>query len=275
MRGVALHEQPSRTTRPSANRVFPLYLTPFETYMFLDDRPEWPMTFTVQLEFSGEIDRDAFEYGLENALQRHPLCRAFIRPAKQGKDCWVDAKGTRPFLHWGGIDDPIEFPDGREFIDLRTEVGLRIWIRGDEQKTVVTTQCHHCVCDGIGLYQFLGDLLWFYTQRTGEVTEELPPLDHLRSRLRANIETKTIFEEPVQFQTDWGEAARMLFGRVTPLEPARKSTPAAATTPFPGIRSHVFEKEEFRKIRITAQAAAQTPNDFLMEKLFSHIGAVE
>ena len=42
-------------------RLFPLHMTSFEHYMFVDDRQLHPMTFVVQFEFAGKIDREAFD----------------------------------------------------------------------------------------------------------------------------------------------------------------------------------------------------------------------
>ena len=91
--------------------------------MFADDRDRYPMSFVVQLELSGKIDRAVFEDSVLKALDRHPLLQALIAPAKQGKDCWVAAPDVLPVIDWGPLNAPIEFRDS-ERINLRDEVGL-------------------------------------------------------------------------------------------------------------------------------------------------------
>ncbi len=264
-------ETPAPTSRPATakKRLFPMHLTPFENYMFVDDRPRYPMTFVVEFEFSGKLLREAFERAIDDALERHPLLRAIIRAAKQNKDCWVDGKGLKPKIDWGEIDDPIEFEDS-EFIDLRNEVGLRIWVRRNEQRAVMTAQFHHSVCDGIGSYQFLGDVLWSYARRTGdESLDELPPLDPmaLRKRLSATFNPDNFLDNNGKVRAEWGEMLRMIWGRMDALKQNRSAS-QVGPQPFPGIKSCCMDKDEYREIRLAAQELGQTPNDYMLEKLF-------
>ena len=250
-------------------RIFPMHFTPFEHYLLVDDRPRYPMTFVVKFEFSGKLLRREFEQAIEDALKRHPLLRAIIQPAKQNKDCWVDSKGLRPRVDWGELGSPIEFEDG-EFIDLRTEVGLRIFVRRSEERAVVTAQFHHGVCDGIGSYQFLGDVLWSYARQTGDdELGELPELDPtiIRARGRACFAVEHFKDKNGKLKMEWGQAARMLWGRVTNLKKNRNTT-INGSPPFPAIESFTFDKDEHRDIRLAAQELGQTANDYLLEKLF-------
>ena len=48
--------------------VFPLHMTPFESYMFVDDTPNYPMTFVMEYELVGDIDREAFQAAFDQAL---------------------------------------------------------------------------------------------------------------------------------------------------------------------------------------------------------------
>ncbi|MEZ6088814.1 MAG: hypothetical protein R3C05_12470 [Pirellulaceae bacterium] len=78
-----------------SHRILPLHLSAFEDYMVWDDRPEYPMTFVVQMEFDGQIDRRAMEEALTLALQRHPLLQAIVQPAKGRRDCWSMRRSER------------------------------------------------------------------------------------------------------------------------------------------------------------------------------------
>ena len=249
-------------------RLFPLHLTPFEYYMDIEDRSRYPMTFVVQFEFSGSVNRDSMETALDVALDRHPLLQAILRTAKQNSECWVLAD-EKIRIDWGGLDDDIEFVDD-EFIDLRKEPGLRIWIRHDSKRAVLTSQFHHAVCDGIGSYQFLGDMLAVYTRETGgSLEEELPQLDAstLRLRGKSSYDPQQFRDNRGRFRSEFGEWMRLLFGRVSPLRPVKRSAYKSKSS-FPSIQSVTFDKSVYRKIRLAAADLGQTPNDMLVEKLF-------
>lgn len=255
----------------NTRRLFPLHLTPFEHYALVDDGPRHPMTFVLQLEFSGQLDPDAFGEAIDYSVSRQPLLQALVQPAKQKRDCWVSAGDVKPMVDWGDLDKAIVFQAG-EYINLRREVGLRIWIRYDRQRAIVTTQFHHCVCDGIGSYQFLGDVLWSYASRTGEaLSTSPPPLDpvELRMRGRASYNPDNFRLKNGRIQSAWGDAARLLLRRTAVLRPARRAGLRRGTPyVYPGIRSRTLDKSQFRKLRLTAQQRGQTSNDLLTEKLF-------
>jgi hypothetical protein len=254
---------------PKKERIFPLHLTSFENYMLMDDRPRHPMTFIVQMEFSGALNQGAMEAAIPLALSRHPLLTAVIGPGKQGKDCWVAAKNSYPQVYFGPLDQPLEFAD-TEYIDLRREIGLRLFFRFDERKVVITGQFHHSSCDGIGSYQFLGDLLYFYALRTGgEPMPPLPELDakELRGRGRLSYDMNDFRLPNGQLQRTWGEALKHLFRWNIYLRPPRRK-PNTFVRPFPAIESHVFEKGEYKALRLVAQNRGQIINDLLLEELF-------
>lgn len=254
-------------------RLFPLHLTPFENYMLVDDSAAYPMTFVVQLEFSGKLDRGAFEKAVGQALPRHPLLCCVVQPAKQDRDCWVLPNDVALRVDWGDLNTPLAFVDG-EFLDLRREIGVRIWVRHDEERAVVTTQFHHSVCDGIGSYQFLGDVLYFYAENVGApIGQPLPPLDPivLRSRLRATFPAHKFMDETGKFRKEWKETAELLLGRTSKLAIPKIRSSAEGSVPFPSIRSHVFDRQAYRELRLRAQENSQTPNDYLLEKLFLSI----
>lgn len=255
-------------TQKRPPRVFPLHLTPFESYMLLDDRPDHPMTFIVQISFSGKFNRQAFSASVPPAIARHPLLRAIVKPKKQNRDCWVAAK-QELHVDYGDIGQPLTFPKG-EFIDLRSEIGVRMWVRHDEQGGVLTAQFHHSVCDGIGSYQFLGDIFWYYAEQTDPTDlPELPELDprELRNRLRANYKHEHFQLSEDEFQNEWKNSARMLFTQVNRLRQSELA-PDSTSTPFPGIESIDFDKIWYRKFRKAAQKLSMTSNDLLLEKMF-------
>ena len=262
---------PSSKPRPQEKkpRLFPLHMTSFEHYMFVDDRPEHPMTFVVQLRLSGQLDREAFTAAVDSSLARHPLLTAIIGPGKGGKDCWIKEIDPKPFLNWGTLEDPTEFPHG-EFIDLRKETGLRIFVRHDDKVAVVTAQFHHAACDGIGSYQYLGDLLYEYAIRTGG--RELPtlvdsPYKRLKERGRVSYDVKNFLKPNGKPQRMWDEALKFMKMTNVVLKPDRKKEPGFRAS-FPSIESHEFDKDQHKALRHAAQAKGQILNDLLIEKLF-------
>ena len=250
-------------------RLFPLHMTSFEHYMFVDDRPLHPMTFVVQLHMSGQLDRAAFTDAVEAALARHPLLAAVIGPGKGGKDCWIKTPDPKPFLDWGSLDDPLQFPNG-EFIDLRKETGLRIFVRHDDEVAVISAQFHHAACDGIGSYQYLGDLLYEYAIRTG--ASDLPtPLDlpykRLKERGGISYDIKNFLKPNGKPHRMWDEALRFMRMTNVTLKPDQKKKSGFRAS-FPSIVSHEFDKNQHKALRLAAQSKGQVINDMLIEKLF-------
>lgn len=251
-------------------RLFPLHMTSFEHYMFVDDRPLYPMTFIVELEFDGELDRGALEQAVRASLQRHPLLAAVIGPGKGGKDCWTKAPNPCPLMDWAALDQPIKFPQG-EFIDLRKEIGLRLFIRHNEQRTVLTTQFHHAVCDGIGSYQYLGDLMYEYAIRTGGSDLANPaelPIKRLKERGRVSYDLNNFRTADGQLQKTWDESLKFLVRSNVSLKPEKRKPPGFRES-FPGIASYEFDKDQYKQLRLAAQSNGQIVNDMLVEKLFA------
>ncbi len=266
-------DETSKQLESTKQRVFPLHVTPFERYMLMDDRPKYPATFIIQFEFSGNLDRNAFQAAIDEAVLRHPLTRALIRPAKLNRDCWVDSGGVSPVVDFGGLGEPLEFPGlGIEQIDLHRETGLRIWIRHDDSTAIVTAQFHHAVCDGIGAYYFIGDVLYSYARRLGadELKEAVPlPVAHLRNRGKASYNAKHFLTDKGRYQSEWTHAAKFMFGRNFAIRPNRsRQRDATSLCPFPGIVSFEFDKHDHRRLRLASQKCGQTVNDLLLEKLF-------
>ncbi|RMF38433.1 MAG: chromosome condensation protein [Planctomycetota bacterium] len=233
--------------------------------MFLDDSPEYPMTFAEQYEFSGQIDRTAFEAAYQEALDRHPLLTAIIQPAKANRDCWV-ASPRRPQIDWGDWEAPITLPQG-EFINLREDPGLRVWVRQDDQRAAITLQFHHATVDGIGSYQFLGDVLQGYARRTGGTdVPELVELDpkSLRDRNRSGFEPLMTND---QMEHGYRELWEFMKRRIAPVAPPADPAGRRPPPPFPGIRSYSFDKDAYKQLRLGCQREGLTVNDALVSEL--------
>jgi hypothetical protein len=249
--------------------LFPLYLTPIERFFCLDDRPSHPMAFLSVWEFSGVIDRPAFEGALADAIARHPLLHAFVRPAKRGQPCWVDSKGALPQVVWGDLARPITADRG-ERIDLAGEVGLRIWVQQGENRAKVTFQFHHACTDGIGASRFIGDLLAFYALRmpNGDEPPRLEPLDveRLRDRLNLQVEYWPTKRYVAMAKRGLGTLAGLLWRRPYPLGSSAAGPPSAP--PFPGVHNASLGRDEFEALRTFALERSASLNDLLVAALF-------
>ncbi|MEM7784070.1 MAG: hypothetical protein AAF623_12010 [Planctomycetota bacterium] len=244
--------------------VFPMHLTPFEAFMYMNDHPRFPMTFVVRFAFSGDLVQDAFQSAVDRALQRHPMLRALIRPAKASRDCWVQAEDYDSEIDFGSMDDPIQVVGASEYIDLKNEIGFRGFVRKDENRAIFYAVFHHSAVDGIGAYQFLGDVLWFYADQFGASVGELSDYceSDLRKRLRANIGQIPAWQLSTQREYETNDYQK--------LSPRNEGDGLLGMNhPFPAIQVHEFNRQQYRELRLDAQKRNQTVNDRLLEALFT------
>ncbi|MEM7474325.1 MAG: chromosome condensation protein, partial [Planctomycetota bacterium] len=75
--------------------------------MFGDDAPENGMTFVVEFEFSGCVNREHFQAAVDAAIQRHPILRCVVQRAKANKECWVPIEDFDATVRWIEAGDEI------------------------------------------------------------------------------------------------------------------------------------------------------------------------
>ena len=250
---------PNVTT--SRRGIFPLHMTPFETYMWVDDSPRYPMTFVIEMELAGKMDRERMQRAVDQSLHRHPLLRSCIRPAKSNRDCWVHTENYDSRIRWREAGQTIQVSGAGAFIDLRNEIGVKIWGVQRGESSRLTFAFHHTATDGIGAYQFLGDMLWFYADANGT---ELPPLVALdpnvvRRRLQATVSREMLSEVS-------GLKERLVHECAQPLVGSRDGE-SVEQHEFPRFFEHVFDKAKYRELRLVAQDAGQSVNDRLVKGL--------
>lgn len=260
-------------------RLFPLHLNPFEFYMDVDDRPAYPMSFVIQMSFSGSLETAHLAAALDHALQRHPLLSAVIRPAKREMECWVADPMVAVDIRWQTFADSCSL-NCNQFMDLRRESGLRIWVQHDESRAVITCQFHHATCDGIGAYQFLGDWLHRYAVLSGDEgvapQPDLSPLV-LRDRFRQSLDMGKFLDEHGQVRKEWVEYQHIEECGAMPLSPPLNDAPlndgigahSAAKAEvdeeavhFPGFVTAKLDRAQFRQLRLSGQDKGLTPNDW-------------
>ena len=241
-----------RTMR--TDRLFPLYLAPLERFFLADVGPEHPMTFTIRLDLTGVVRREAFERAIAAALKRHPLLHAYVRKAKRNRPCWVHAGDGKPSIDWRSAEDPVICENG-EHICLDRETGLRVWVRQASETAIVVLQFHHACTDGIGAYRFIGDLLASYGLEVGG-TEPLPRLEpvepaQLRERFAVQVELWASNDRWGQLRRGLGQLWRLIRNRPRRLPPRDSSAATAAS--FPGFFTRSLEADEHEALRQAAQ----------------------
>ena len=262
--------------RKTPPNVFPLLLAPIDAFYCADDSPQFPMTSIIYMDFEGEIDCEAFQLALDDALVRHPLLGAHIRPAKRGRPCWVPATETEPQVDCGTLDEPVELL-GEEGFDLANEVGIRFWLRFSSEITRVIIQVHHACTDGTGVYRFLGDLWALYGIRTGngEKTPQLGEIDPqlLRLRRRRMTDLANRSDKRMQFICQGIKEGFRVFGKCVQPLAAPKDTVAGEKpkVKFPGVETFSMSKDEHELLRAYAAKQGAMLNDLLMAEMFRTI----
>lgn len=156
---------------------------PFEEYLLADDTDRYPMTCHIRFWFKGEIQRIVFEKILIMTLARHPLLSSVTQyKGLPGFRKWYFCP-VNPVLNeivkWHTHDCEFVFQPQKN-PDLRT----KFFVKTESGYTHLIIQFHHCVSDGIGIFQFMEDLLLLYDQEINGKQHILSPLDvellHLR-----------------------------------------------------------------------------------------------
>ena len=95
-------------------RLFPLTLPPIDLLFFYDDFPDYPMSFYIELEFSGSLDRERMNAALDEALSRHPLLFSRVLPGKRNRPSWTPAPELATTIRWRNWGEPLLLAEGEE-----------------------------------------------------------------------------------------------------------------------------------------------------------------
>ncbi|MEQ8788292.1 MAG: hypothetical protein RIC55_18430 [Pirellulaceae bacterium] len=249
--------------------LFPLPLAPFEKYMLLDDAERQPMAFFIRLYFTGAFDEAAFRKAVHIALGRHPLLRSLVigDPYRYWK--WEPVASPQVPIDVAPRDAPLRFPEGRARIDLQKEIGLRIWVRTDEQATEIQFQFHHSTCDGIGAYRYIEDVLAAYDQQLkGDDAGDWRPISIERLTRRTHF-GQGWFGRLMHLPWEvWGVVIGMIIffsvrpaNMPAPEEPKLTPEDEGAVLDMP---AYTFEKADYDVLRGVAREAGATVNDLLV-----------
>lgn len=255
--------------------LFPLPLSDFEFYMFVDHRPSHPMVFTLIAHLSGALDQAHFTAAVKAALSCHPLLNCRVQKLSKRGWCWVLDRSASPRIDWlereadfTAEDTPIAS------IDLQLQCGLRILVTASTSQAQVVFQFHHSCCDGAGAVEFLGQVFARYGLATIVTNEEAPTIGttKLSQLLRRDQYSTTPSEGARPSRSVWrtlGKARRLLLRRPTPIL-ARRQTRERDPNSVGGSHmiTQVLPKEVTRQLRNVAQSLSASVNDVCVLEMF-------
>lgn len=240
-------------------------LTPFELFMWLDDRPRYPLVFQVVIRFEGAVDvaamRDAFRF----ALGRHPLLRASIVDDRRG------AHWHAPASEWNELEvvprgSPPE--SGPGWIDLAAGPGLRGRICETATGSDVTLVFHHACCDGQGARMFIQDLALAYAVLRGAATE-----DAFMKLDAGQLDGRGVHASEPSVWRGLRHLLHMFRTRPLPTvsEAGLAGGPAADAAPGSriGFCMHTFDRETVRELQDPRRLGAASFNDVAVALLFN------
>lgn len=265
-----MHPHPEPASESSA--VLPLPLAPFELYYDLDDGPEYPTTFPVELRFSGPLNRERFERALRETVARHPLLLAQIQDGADGP-CWIAAADDVPPLDWNDYDVPMQSPQG-DAVDLRTRSGFRTWVRASSSQARVVFQVHHACCDGLAALECVKEILTRYRRMAGEAEADRP-LRTIDPRLLTKRDVLASDQPPApSFWSGIRDAWYTLkvWSSILWLSPEVLQPPRGRTTDEPKRELLAFQiaelaADETAALHKLAAARGVTTNDLLLRDL--------
>lgn len=271
------------------NVLFPLPLTPFELYYWADDRSDYPTTFPIELSFFGTLNEPAFRAAVLEAQRRHPLLTARIDD-READPRWIATDNPEPPIDWGAEGAPIRYPGGAP-IDLRVQVGLRVWARHGAAKSLARFEFHHACCDGLAAIGFLGDFLVCYANacmgegpiaplselvperllERGSLVVDNPELPSLKTAVRDSWVTARLWIG-ILFQRCALLAAPQGSGNGAPQKAAPLSASANSVEPREEIiefQTRVLVPSEAEQLRAAANSQGVTVNDLLTRDLLA------
>jgi hypothetical protein len=261
-----------RTAQPlvyDVASIFPLPLTPFETYMYLDGLAGNSMVFAIQLEVEGELDLDALAAGVAFAARRHPLSRAVVQSSIFGGLSWRLTDDVRPEIHFE--DAGVPSPTWNRSPDLTRQSGVCVVVNRRSSGATITVQFHHTCSDGVGGLQWIEDMLAQYALLKGTASSELKLAEIDAGRLTDRGRYRVPSYQGRQWWV-WGlRELYSFFCQVpTPLAvPTTRELPDGEQAR--GMIQHQFTAAETQRLRSIAETRDAALNDLLLSDLFATI----
>ena len=250
----------------------PLPLAPFEHFMLADDCPDHPMSFFVQMKLQGRFDRPQLNAALKTALTIHPLLNSWIHgSAKEATShiTWVVPDAPLPTIDWNDAGVPIRFAAGA-WIDLRSETGIRLWVRESEAATTLTLQIHHSCCDGLGASSFVQSLLTAYhLHHTSDSTSALEEKFDARLLPDRDLSCSSWRRIFMTARHAFFRISRFIKSKPIPLATLRAlPSDDFDGDQFPRFQTFTFNAADTKELRVTAKRTGASLNDLLLRDLF-------
>ena len=249
-------------------REFPL--TPFEEYLYWEDRRSYPYWMVLKCIFKGKLDRERLEAAFAEAITNHPLATATLERRK-GRLCWRLNPEAVPDIHFETVERRGGDPDYPRF-DLAYEGALRFFVRSDASGFDFFFQIHHSAFDGLGGFQILREVFLRYGQ-AGDPTIEIPRVDVEALAFREDL-GKTDAETRLSIWKGLLVSMVMRIRQGSPLLP--HAIPADDEPPppnWPNVVSHRFDPEAFSDLRKVAKTEKVSLNEILVRDFQVALGA--
>jgi hypothetical protein len=237
------------------------------------------MSYFVEAQFSGVVDREALQIASNQAVAHHPLLRAIVE-RHWGRWQWILPEMHPPTIDWQNWWQSHSLIPREVKIDLRREGGLRLIAQAGPERSRLILVGHHAASDGIGTLNFLGDLLATYHRLIsgsddglGELDWDVAGLAH-RGRIAwgrrarpapadqppgAPLRRNVILSEALQFLT------------LSPLRLAPRSAKCEAAADGPGTgppyTTAFVDAPQVHSLRELAHSSGAHLNDLLVREM--------
>ncbi|WDQ17657.1 hypothetical protein [Rhodopirellula sp. P2] len=271
-------------SQDTAKPLFPLPLTPLETFFVLDEQQSCPIVNFIELQFSTPLQLPILQTALKETALDHPLL-----------SCKLVREGERLFWHFDPDltprvltnDDlplttgPAGNPKPQPF-DLFQESGCRFWYVPEGAGSRLYVQVHHACSDGVGIRQVILGTFTRYARATGDPdcgktsrksSRSAPNPERLRDRYDF---TELLSKPPKRQLTTWDRIRNAYYFHFQ--RPAVLSKPPTAVKEQGGVsneaslgeplRHILFSREESATIEKACSDASIRVNDLAIAMLF-------
>ena len=250
-------------------RLFPLPLSMVERFMFLDGRPRYPMLCDVQVELQGTVERGPLEEALAFAVARAPFFRSIIEEDKKQVPVWR-LTDRLPTIDWDDYGVPCT--DGYDqFIDLRIDIGLRVYVRSGSERSTILLHFHHATSDGVGAMAFVEDLLTAYhnaSPNTKTVKPRTLEPARLYKRCTSNLESPGLARGLYDVYCGIRGASEFFLQRPLSLTAGRPAPAEDAPRQQNGFVRQACSREATVALRKWTSQQKVTLNDLLLRDLY-------
>lgn len=252
----------------------PLPFTPFEELMLYQDSRAYPCNCFIRLKLRGRPHKEALEEAFQTALQRHPLLTARVE-FRRRSPWWIWDECPSPTSEWHECEHDAELDSATTHrrLDLETGPGIRLVVVSGRSVSHLDIHFHHACCDGLGIFQFIHDLLVLYDRQCNPAAggTRLPVVDPdlLRNRGKFGLtKGKLLRMLPKQAVGLLGVRQFLMREPVAIIPHERFPATAPEPTPYPAVVSWQSCPKTAKCIRQAATNSGTTTNDLLARDLF-------